>query len=115
VAFGDLRRGIAERYGEFLKAEGFKETHYEYSESFFGNEILDLRSGEITIRFVRDRSQTSIDLKKEGASFEPIHLLLARLGVVTPEPPPGWIPKPGFLFGADFLVPEWPRLKALLS
>jgi hypothetical protein len=112
---GDLRKEITQRYGAFLKAEGFRETHYEYSRAFFGNEILDFRSGEFMIRFVRDRGQIWIDLKKGKATYEPIHMLLAKLGIVEPTPPAGWVPKPGFLFGAEYLVPEWPRLAALLG
>jgi hypothetical protein len=59
-----------------------------------------------------------INLKRNGCDWQPIHLLLGQMGIPDPaadeaidvdKPPPS-----GFLFGADELVPQWPRLVPLL-
>jgi len=115
VAFGALRKEVAEKYGEFLRAQHFRETYYDYSEKSFGNEILDFNNNnKTTIRFVRDRSQVLIDLKNGDTPYQPIHVLLAQLGLFASEPPSDWTPQHGWLFGAEYLISEWPRLVALL-
>ena len=111
---GDLRREVAARFGGFLERRGFSEIGYSYNRMMFGNEILDLSDeDDVSIRFVRDRSQVFADLRKSGTDYVPSHLLFARLGVDSSEH--ASLDKQGFLepLARDLML-YWDRLIALL-
>jgi hypothetical protein len=90
------------RFGNFFVDSGFREIHYEYSEKFFGNEVFDLQSGDIVLRFIRDRGSLLTLLRKGPGEQGSLDILLARLRVPEPR-------------DESRLVSEWPRLVKLLG
>jgi hypothetical protein len=112
---GDLRNEVSKRFGDFLSSEQLVETNYEYDQATFGNELLELANDKNRILFVRDRSQISIDIGGKCGPYQHIHLLLERLGIESPKFNGNWIPQPGFLYGAEYLVSHWQKLVTLVD
>jgi hypothetical protein len=72
---------MQERLGPSLKELGFEQSQYRYDDQNFGNELWELRKGDIAVRFVRDRGDIFADFKIGDGERQPISLnrLLSEL------------------------------------
>ena len=58
---------VARRHLQALSGQGFVETSARYDAEAFGNALVELRSPELRIRLVRDRSQLFVSVAPEPA------------------------------------------------
>ena len=57
-----LENEIEEAFGDLLEKRGFKKKFEHYHHQHFGNEVLIYGSPELSLKFVRDRSEIILDI-----------------------------------------------------
>jgi hypothetical protein len=77
-----LELEVTSALGDFLRSRAFAKVFDEYDARYFGNEVLVYRSPELSLKFVRDRGEVSVDVGPlDGSNWYMAPRLFEYLGI----------------------------------